>query len=112
MVRQFEFFQSVRDEEESAPLSLEGFRYRAEVIDSREENDLIAKVSELPFEEFDFHGFKGKRRVVSFGWRYDYSGGGLREAEDVPPFLLELRTRAASFGDLEPHSLQQVLVTE
>jgi alkylated DNA repair dioxygenase AlkB len=112
MVRQFNFFESLREEAESSSVSLEGFKYRAEVIDAREENDLIARVRGLPFEEFDFHGFKGKRRVVSFGWRYNYSGGGLQEAEDIPSFLLDLRMRAASFGELEPDTLQQVLVTE
>jgi alkylated DNA repair dioxygenase AlkB len=112
MVRQFNFFETVGDEEEIAAQPLEGFKYRVEVIDRREENDLILNVSALPFEEFDFHGFKGKRRVVSFGWRYNYSGGGLQEAEDIPPFLLNLRKRAASFGELEPDTLQQVLVTE
>jgi hypothetical protein len=25
----------------------------------------------LPFREFEFHGFTGKRRIVSFGWRCD-----------------------------------------
>jgi alkylated DNA repair dioxygenase AlkB len=66
----------------------------------------------LPFKEFEFYGFTGKRRVVSFGWRYDFNGGGLQKTEDIPPFLQELRTKAASFAEVGPSDLHQVLVTE
>ena len=41
----------------------------------------------LPFKEFEFHGFTGKRRTVSFGWRYDFNGGGLSKTEDMPDVL-------------------------
>jgi hypothetical protein len=29
----------------------------------------VTRVRELPFREFEFHGYKGKRRVVSFDFR-------------------------------------------
>ena len=38
-------------------------------------------VESLPFESFQFHGFTGKRRVVSFGWRYDFNESELQKAE-------------------------------
>ena len=67
----------------------------------------------LPFQEFDFHGYKGKRRVVSFGWQYDFSGGGkLRKGNDIPEFLLDLCALAAAFAELESEAMQHVLVTE
>ena len=92
---------------------LEGFREQQEFINSVTEAALVARVQELPFQEFDFHGFKGKRRVVSFGWKYEYAGRGeLRKAGDIPEFLLALRSRAASFARVEPDAFQHVLVTE
>jgi len=106
---QFNFF----DEEQTKQTALEGFRYRASLIGRPDEDALIAHVRELPFREFEFHGYVGKRRVVSFGWQYDFSGGGaLRKADDIPQFLLPLRDRAATFAKLEPEALQHVLVTE
>jgi len=73
----------------------------------------VERVRELPFREFDFHGYKGKRRVVSFGWQYEYSGAGaLRKADAIPPFLHDLQELAASFAGLETNELQHVLVTE
>ncbi|HKO61757.1 MAG TPA: alpha-ketoglutarate-dependent dioxygenase AlkB [Pyrinomonadaceae bacterium] len=92
--------------------TLEGFSYRPELINADQESDLVKHVCKLPFQEFDFHGYKGKRRVVSFGWQYDFSGRQLKKANDIPGFLLPLRTLAASFAGLEPAAMQHVLVTE
>ena len=49
---------------------------------------------------------------MSFGFRYDFNGGGLTEAEPIPPFLLPARERAAAFVGLTPDRLQYVLITE
>jgi alkylated DNA repair dioxygenase AlkB len=99
--------------DEGALKILEGLRYEADFIDSSYEADLLEKVSQLPFREFEFHGYLGKRRIVSFGWRYEYSGrGALKHTTEIPDFLLDLRSRAASFAQLEPSTFEQVLVTE
>jgi alkylated DNA repair dioxygenase AlkB len=89
-----------------------GFRYAPELIDAADERRLVAAFAELPFREFEFHGFLAKRRVVSFGFRYDHNGGGLKEAELMPQFLLPLRERAAAFAGLGSDQLQHGLVTE
>jgi alkylated DNA repair dioxygenase AlkB len=89
-----------------------GFRYAPDVIDADEEARLVAAFAGLPFREFEFHGFLGKRRVVSFGYRTDYNGGGLREAAPIPPFLLAARERAAAFAGLAPGDLVHALITE
>ena len=93
-------------------LTLDGFRYEADIISPAHEQELIDRFRKLPFREFEFHGYLGKRRVVSFGWQYDYSGRQLRKGEDIPEYLVELRARAAAFAGLEEEMLQQVLVTE
>jgi len=92
---------------------LEGFRYEAELIEAADEEALVAFIGELPFREFEFHGYKGKRSVVSFGWKYEFSGGGqLLKADEIPESLLALRSRAASFAGVETEAFQHVLVTE
>ena len=63
----------------------EGFAYREDVIPAGDEQALIERFQELPFKPFEFHGFLGNRRVVSFGWRYDFSGATLRPSDDIPP---------------------------
>ena len=101
------------DAEPPAPAALpEGFRYQPAVIGAEEERALLDRVRELPFRDFEFHGYVGKRRVVSYGWQYDFNERLLRKADDMPPFLLALRETAAAFAGLEPEALQHVLVTE
>jgi alkylated DNA repair dioxygenase AlkB len=83
------------------------------VISPAEERDLLRHLETLPFEAFDFHGYLGKRRVVSFGHRYDFTARKLEAADDLPPFLLPLRDRAAAaFAGLRPGDLHHALVTE
>lgn len=89
-----------------------GFRYGANFLDASEEQALLNQIVALPFKEFQFHGFLGKRRVVSFGWRYDFNGGVLSKTDDMPAFLMVVRKKAASFAGVPPSNLQQVLVTE
>ncbi|HEX5891062.1 MAG TPA: hypothetical protein VFY61_20285 [Pyrinomonadaceae bacterium] len=90
----------------------EGFRYEPALLDQSDEQALLTHLRTLPFREFEFHGYTGKRRVVSFGWKYEFSGEKLVKADEIPDFLLPLRDRAASFAGLEPEAFQHALVTE
>lgn len=112
MTKQFSLLEKVGDAHASDPKLPEGFRYQPGLISTADEDALVARVRELPFREFEFHGYLGKRRVVSFGWQYDFAGRSLKEAKEIPDFLLTLRAQAASFANMEPGALQQVLVTE
>jgi alkylated DNA repair dioxygenase AlkB len=82
------------------------------LIRADEERELVACLVDLPFRAFEFQGYLGKRRVVSFGWQYDFNTKELRKAEDIPAFLLPLREKAAAFAGLASARLQHVLVTE
>lgn len=97
---------------ERGTLLPEGLSYGAELIDTREEEELLSGLAALPFAPFEFHGYLGKRRVVSFGWRYGFDGSGLSGAEPIPDFLLPLRDRAAQFAGIHAQALEHALVTE
>ena len=90
----------------------EGFRYQPDFLSEEDERSLLEQVKVLPFREFEFHGFTGKRRIISFGWRYDFNGGGLTKTEDIPKFLSGIRARAERFAGIAPGELQQILITE
>jgi alkylated DNA repair dioxygenase AlkB len=94
------------------PTLPEGFRYQPDIIDPPGEQALLEHIHRLPLKEFEFQGFVGKRRTISFGWRYDFNERTLRSADPVPPFLLPLREAAAEFAGLTPEQLQQALVIE
>lgn len=90
----------------------EGFRYQRDAIPKEMQDELLREISKLPFQPFDFHGFEGKRRVISFGWKYDFDAAALRRADDIPSFLLPVRELAAEFAGLSSERFQQVLVSE
>lgn len=98
--------------EQGAAAGFEGFRYQPDLLDQSDEQALLTHLRTLPFREFEFHGYTGKRRVVSFGWKYVFSGEKLVKADEMPEFLLPLRDRAAVFAGLEPEAFEHVLVTE
>jgi alkylated DNA repair dioxygenase AlkB len=97
---------------EPLPLLPEGLEYRAELVSPEEEAELLKRLCELDFREYEFHGHFGKRRVVSFGLHYGTNESTARNTEDIPGFLLTLRQKAAEFARLAPSELQQALVTE
>ncbi len=89
-----------------------GFRHQPDLLTEAEEHELLAHIRPLPFREFEFLGFLGKRRVVSFGWRYDFAHAKLQQADDIPDFMLALRRKAAEFAGIVPAALVHALVAE
>jgi alkylated DNA repair dioxygenase AlkB len=95
-----------------SPAAPEGFRYERECISEDDERALAGHIAALPLEGFKFQGFVAKRRVIYFGWRYDFDRSRFEETQAIPEFLLPLRARAAQFANLAPDDLAHALVTE
>lgn len=90
----------------------EGFRYQAEVLPQEEERELIDYIQELPLKEFEFHGYVGKRRTISYGWQYDFGQERLQPTDEMPAFLHSARQHAATFACLASEDLPHALITE
>jgi alkylated DNA repair dioxygenase AlkB len=93
----------------SAP---QGLRYQPSFITAQGEQELIAHIRALPLAPFQFGAFEGKRRVASFGWRYDYSQHKLEQAEDLPAWIAPLIVKVQAFAGPPANSIRQVLFTE
>jgi alkylated DNA repair dioxygenase AlkB len=87
-------------------------RYTPDLITAEEEQALVRELSRQRFKDFEFHGFFGNRRTVSYGWHYDFNGGGLKKAADIPEFLLPLRERTAACAELSSSALEHALLIE
>lgn len=87
-------------------------RYAEGVVPSKAQAALIREVRTLDFAPFDFRGFKGKRRTVSFGSHYDFTHCRIESAAPVPDWLKPLRMMAADFASIAEGDLVQALVTE
>jgi alkylated DNA repair dioxygenase AlkB len=94
------------------PGTPDGFVYRPDFLSRVEESDLAAWLATLPFAAFQFRGYEGRRRVVSYGWKYDFTRSHLDQADDIPAELLPVRARAAELAGHAPEELQQVLLNE
>ena len=89
----------------------EGLQYAAEFISPEVERELIGHISALPLQPFQFGAYEGKRRVASFGFRYDYTLRRLREAEPMPAWLDSLIAMVEGYGGPSTE-VRQVLCTE
>jgi alkylated DNA repair dioxygenase AlkB len=90
----------------------EGLRYQHDFIDAAIEAELIAHLGALPLQPFQFGAYEGKRRVASFGFRYDYGLRKLQEADPIPGWLTAVIRSVEDFGGLPAGCVRQILCTE
>jgi alkylated DNA repair dioxygenase AlkB len=95
-----------------ASISPAGLQYQRDFISERYGHDLVQRTRSLPLQPFQFGAFEGKRRVASFGWRYDYSEQRLQPAETVLDWIAREIARVEAFGGLLAGAIRQVLFTE
>lgn len=110
MAGQCELF--TEKEQDSSKLVPQGFRYQDQILSEEEEAHLAADLRQLDLKPFEFHGYLGNRRVINFGLKYDFSHRSIQRADDMPPFLIDLLSRAASFAGCERDAIRQVGVNQ
>ena len=97
----------------SSPADLpEGFLYEAEFISVPEEADLLSYFTKLDFQAFDFHGYIAKRRIVEYGFEYDFTSQQAQTASPLPHFLAPFRNRAAEWAGIHPGEIIESVITE
>jgi len=89
-----------------------GLRHADNVTSANEQQRLIERFQSLDFAPFDFRGFKGNRRTVAFGSRYDFTHQRVGSAEPLPDWLMPLRAAAGAFAGVAEANLVQALITE
>ena len=90
----------------------EGFLYRPSLLTEAEQGQLLDHIRTLQFRAFDFHGFQAKRRVIEFGYHYDFDQRAATAADTIPAFLLPLRNKAAEFAGVAAEELVEGIITE
>ncbi|HEY8050355.1 MAG TPA: alpha-ketoglutarate-dependent dioxygenase AlkB [Ramlibacter sp.] len=89
-----------------------GMRYETDFLSRDEELHWIAFAQAQPLAEMNYKGYQAKRRVVSFGGKYDYMANRLNEGPPIPPGLDGLRGKVARWLGVAPEAFTQVLVAE
>jgi len=97
----------------SAPPPLpEGMSFDPAFLSVADECDLLSHLQSLPFREARFREWTARRRVVSYGVRYDFTHHTLEPSDPIPPFLLPLRNRVAIWIGIDPAALRHALINE
>jgi alkylated DNA repair dioxygenase AlkB len=109
MPGQLPLFSNDVSDEQPVP---EGLSYSDDFLTADEERDLIERVAALPLAPFQFGIYEGKRRVVYFGVRYDFTRQRLEPAEDLPDWIMPYVHRTERFANLAPGSIRHALFTE
>ncbi len=101
-----------RAKDSSASELPEGFRYQGGFLSGEEEVGLLRNIKGLPFTSFEFGEYTAKRRIVVYGWDYDFGSRRASETDPIPEWLWPLRTRAAEFAEVQAGELVEAVVTE
>jgi alkylated DNA repair dioxygenase AlkB len=86
--------------------------YDTEFLTPDEERALVALIERMPLAEMRYKGYTARRRVASFGGKYDFSANRLEAAVPLPAELEPLRRKVAAWLGVEPAAFTQVLVAE
>jgi alkylated DNA repair dioxygenase AlkB len=90
----------------------EGYAYEPDFLSAAEESALLETVRQLPLANAEYKQYRARRRVISYGGRYDYVANQLNAAEAIPAFLQPLRERVAAWAGRHPNELTHALVAE
>ena len=97
----------------AAPLPLpDGMVYEAGFLTREEEAHWIGFVESLPLKEMNYRGYTARRRVMSYGGKYDFSAQRLEPSSPLPAELEPLRAKAAAWLGIAPEAFTQTLVAE
>lgn len=90
----------------------DGLTYQPEFLTRAEERQLIELVQYLPLQEAKYKAYTARRRVVSYGGRFDYDSNELLPSSELVEELRPLRARIAAWASLAPEELVHALVAE
>lgn len=88
------------------------FIYRDEFITRDEEEALLQNIAVMPLQHASYRQWIAKRRIVSFGGRYDFTHHELHPAEPIPAFLHPLRDRMAGWVGIAPDGFGHATIAE
>jgi alkylated DNA repair dioxygenase AlkB len=89
-----------------------GFVYRPDFITPEEEAELLSYFADLPFSHSRLGEYVAKRRIIGFGWGYDFRDKKLVPGPSLPPFLSSLQRKVAKWLDISTHRVAEALITE
>jgi alkylated DNA repair dioxygenase AlkB len=89
-----------------------GMRFELDWLGTEEEAALMEAIRALDLHEAKYKQYTARRRVASFGGKFDYDNNRLLPAPPIPPAFEPLRQRVARWLGVAPDLFSQMLVAE
>ena len=89
-----------------------GFDYQPEFLTAHEEMVLLESIRTLTFQQATYREWQARRRIVSYGGRYDFTHHALGEAPPIPEFLHPLRERVATWAGVASSAIHHAMIAE
>ncbi len=89
-----------------------GFRYDPGFLSEEAESSLLAEFSRLEFQAFHFQGYVARRRILAYGFDYDFTSRETSPAKPIPHFLAALQEKAANWAGLSRNEIVEAVITQ
>ncbi len=90
----------------------DGLAYEPAFLSQSEEAELVNIIRRLPLQEAKYKEYIARRRVVSYGGKFDYDSNELLPSSELVEALHPLRDRVAAWAGVKPLELVHALVAE
>jgi alkylated DNA repair dioxygenase AlkB len=90
----------------------QGFAYQPDFLGVPDEAALLQALETLPFQHAQYREWEARRRIASYGGRYDFSHHALNDAPPIPPFLHPLREQLAAWAGLDVARIHHATIAE
>ncbi|MBY0293896.1 alpha-ketoglutarate-dependent dioxygenase AlkB [Patescibacteria group bacterium] len=89
-----------------------GLVYRPDFLTSGEEDVLLAYIQNLPLFNAPYKEYTAKRRILNFGWSFDFRNNKLIPGPPLPKFLTSTQRKIAKWLQIPEHCVAEALITE
>ena len=89
-----------------------GLNYEPGFLGVQQEKELLEAIGSQPLQEAQYREWKARRRIVSYGGRYDFTHRELGEAPPIPEFLYPLREQIARWAGVLPAHIHHAVIAE
>jgi alkylated DNA repair dioxygenase AlkB len=89
-----------------------GLVYRPDFLSRDEEEVLLAYIQNLPLFNASYKEYTAKRRILNFGWSFDFRHGKLIPGPPLPRFLESTQRKIAKWLQIPPTHVAEALITE
>src|SRR5438067_6383922 len=94
------------------PVYPEGFFYYPDFLTEEEETTLCREISKLELHNLDYHGYKASRKIISFGYDYNFENNKLTKGKDIPAVFDFVIEKVAKHLSITLNKFAELLITE